>query len=192
MDLKRLVYSNRSVRRFKESENISNELLENLIELARNAASARNDQPLKYFISSQADLNSKIFPHLKWAGYLSDWNGPEVGERPSAYILILGDTQISENFECDAGIAMQSILLGAVECGLNGCIIGSINRPTLGKELQIPDHHKILYVLALGAPAENIILEEMNTNRDTRYWRDSEGNHHVPKRSLKDIILHFS
>ena len=192
MNLKGLVYSNRSVRRFKESEKVSNEIIESLIGLARNTPSARNDQPLKYSFSSYSELNNRIFPHLKWAGYLSDWNGPEVGERPSAYILVLGDTEISKTFKCDAGFAMQSILLGAVEYGLNGCIIGSVNRHLLKNELGIPDHLKILYVLALGASAENIILEEIEANGDIRYWRDSEGNHHVPKRLFKDILFPLS
>ena len=192
MDLKRLVYSNRSIRRFRESEKISKGSLINLIDLARNSPSARNDQPLKYFISSHKELNNRIFPHLKWAGYLTEWEGPAVGERPSAYILVLGDTHISEFFECDAGIAMQSILLGAVEVGLNACIVGSINRSLLRKELKIPDHLKILYAIALGTSAENVIIEEVGTDGDTRYWRDSEGNHHVPKRLLKDILVdHF-
>lgn len=192
MDLKRLVYSSRSTRRFRESEEISRGTLINLIDLARNSPSARNDQPLKYFISSHKELNNRIFPHLKWAGYLTEWEGPSVGEKPSAYILILGDTHISESYECDAGIAIQSILLGAVEVGLNACIVGSINRSLLRKELKLPDHLKILYAIALGTSAENVIIEEVSIDGDTRYWRDSEGNHHVPKRLLKDILIdHF-
>ena len=191
MSLRGLVYSNRSVRRFIESEEIPIEVLEELIDLARNSPSARNDQPLKYSISSFKDMNSKIFPYLKWAGYLKDWDGPEIGERPSAYILILGDTRISETLECDVGIAMQSILLGAVEKGIHGCIIGSINRPSLREEIGIPDHLKILYVIALGKPAEKVYIENVKEDGDIKYWRDEEGNHHVPKRSIDDIIVNF-
>ena len=191
MFLKGLVYSNRSFRKFIEAEEVPRAVLEEFVDLARNSASARNDQPLKYFISSVKDLNSKIFPYLKWAGYLVDWDGPEVGERPSAYILVLGDTKISETFECDAGIAMQSMLLGAVEKGIHGCIIGSINRLSLREEIGIPDHLKILYVIALGKPAEKVYIENVKVDGDIKYWRDEEGNHHVPKRSMDDIIVNF-
>ena len=87
-----------------------------------------NAQPLKYIISNNPEKNQLIFPTLAWAGYLKDWPGPIEGERPSAYLIMLGDKSISENFFCDHGIAAQSILLGAVEKELGGCIIMSIQR----------------------------------------------------------------
>lgn len=83
--IKELVMKTRSCRRFKE-EAISEELLRELVDLARLSASAANLQPLKYIISYKKEMNDIIFPKLKWAGYLKDWDGPEEGERPSAYI----------------------------------------------------------------------------------------------------------
>ncbi len=58
-----------------------------------------------------------MFPYLAWAGYLTDWPGPEKGERPTAYIIILGDKSISDIFGVDHGIAAHSIMLGATEAG---------------------------------------------------------------------------
>ena len=187
--LKDLIVKNRSYRRFHEELPIERETLRGLVELARLSASAGNAQPLKYIISSDAEKNAKTFPHLEWAGYLVDWEGPAEGERPSAYIIILGDTDISRNFGCDHGIAAQSILLGAAEKGIGGCMIGSIHRRELRKILAIPERYEILLVLALGKPKEKVVLEDTGANGDIKYYRDSEDVHHVPKRPLGEIII---
>lgn len=186
--LKSLLLRNRSYRRFDESYKISQEDLREMIDAARLSASARNAQPLKYFLSSAKDLNDRIFPNLAWAGYLSDWPGPAKGERPSAYIVQLHDSTFGNNYWCDDGIAAQSILLTAVEKGLGGCIIASVKKEALSEALQLPEHLKIIQVIALGKPVEKVVLEEMK-NGDFKYWRDDEGVHHVPKRSLDELIL---
>lgn len=186
--LKELILKNRSYRRFYQSERISTEQLREWIDLARNSASARNAQSLKYILSTEDALNSRIFEQLAWAGYLSYWKGPEEGERPGAYIIILNDTTISGNHFCDEGIAMQSILLGAVEAGYGGCIIHSVNRDRLREILNLSEQFEILYVLALGKPKETVVLEEM-TNNEIKYWRDENEVHHVPKRGLDELIL---
>lgn len=187
--LKNLIQKNRSYRRFYEDKRISVKTLKSLVELARLSASSANLQPLKYFLSSTPTTNQKIFPCLKWAGYLRDWPGPARGERPSAYIVILGDTSISKSFAYDAGTAAQSILLGASEKGLGGCMIGSIEREKLRESLRIAGHLEILLVIALGKPKEKVVIETVGKDGNIKYWRDRKGVHHVPKRALKDIII---
>jgi nitroreductase len=187
--LKELVLKNRSVRRFKQNQSVSMETLKELVDLARLSPSAANKQPLKYVISNESDKNKRIFPHLAWAGYLSDWKGPAEGEQPAAYIIICVDKTIAkEDINCDHGIAAQSILLGAVEKGLGGCIIGSINRDVLQTDLNLPDYLKIMLVLALGVPNEQITIEKIDNKHDIKYWRDPNNVHHVPKRILDEII----
>lgn len=187
--LKDLVYRNRSYRRYYEDVKVTRKTLRELVDLARHSAAAANLQPLKYILSCDRKKNDRIFPHLSWAGYLKDWAGPQEGERPSAYIVILGDMNIVKRFGCDQGIAAQSILLGAVERGLGGCIIGSLKRARLKKALEIPDRYNILLVLALGKPREKVVVEKVGPEKDIRYWRDQKGVHHVPKRSLNEIIV---
>jgi nitroreductase len=187
--LKELILANRSYRRFEQNFSISQQTLLGLIDLARLSPSAGNKQPLRYVLSCQPEKNSQIFSFLQWAAYLKDWPGPAEGERPSAYIIILGDSQISPTIFCDHGVAAQSILLGAVEKGLGGCIIASINKEELQKKLNVPEHLDILLVIALGKPREEIKLEEVKGDGDIKYWRDRQGVHHVPKRSLEEIIL---
>ncbi len=187
--LEDLIRKNRSYRRFHQGDPVPREALEDLINLARLGASASNLQPLRFLIAGTPGTCAQVFPTLKWAGYLTDWPGPEEGQRPPAYIVILGDTTVTENFHCDHGIAAQSILLGAVEKGLGGCIIGSINKPALTSALSIPAHLEVLLVLALGRPAETVVIEQ--AEGDIRYWRDKRGVHHVPKRSMEEIILNL-
>jgi nitroreductase len=184
-----LVLTNRSYRRFHENEGISEETLKSLIDLARCTASGANLQSLKYVLSWTPERNATVFSTLSWAGYLTDWPGPVEGERPSAYIIILGDTRISKNFFCDHGIAAQTILLGAVEKGYGGCMFGSIDRDKLRAELAIDEHFEIMLVIALGKPIETVALEEVGPDGNIKYYRDAAGVHHVPKRALNDIIV---
>ncbi len=188
MNLKELIFKTRSYRRFDESYQIDANIIESLIALARLSPSGANKQPLKYLYYNTTENCEKIFPYLAWAGYLTDWPGPEKGERPTAYIIILGDKSLSDIFGIDHGIAAHSILLGATEAGFGGCIIASIKREELNNELSIPDNYETLLVLALGKPVENVIIEDIK-DADVKYWRDKDKNHHVPKRSLKELII---
>ena len=184
-----LILKNRSYRRFHQEVTIEEETLRELVDLARCSASAANRQPLKYILSCTPEKNAFISQNHAWAGYLTDWPGPSEGERPSAYIIVLGDTEISQSFGCDHGIAAQSILLGATEKGLGGCIIGSIRKDELRKAFEIPPRYELLLVIALGKPKEKVVIETVGPDGDIKYWRDAESVHHVPKRPLDDIIL---
>jgi nitroreductase len=187
--LKDLVTRNRSYRRFYQEFSIEIGRLRELVEFARISPSSANLQPLKYILSCDPKKNALIFPYLAWGGYLKDWPGPAEGERPSAYIVILGDTRISRSFGHDSGIAAQSILLGAVESGLGGCIIGSVEREGVCKALDISSDYEIVLVVALGKSREKVVIETMPPGKDVKYWRDKEDVHHVPKRALEDIII---
>jgi nitroreductase len=184
-----LIRRNRSYRRFHQEVPVDVKTLRALVSLARLSASGANLQPLKYVLSSDSETNATIFPHTRWAGYLKDWDGPDEGERPAAYIVILGDTEIRSSFGCDHGIAAQSIMLGATERGLGGCILGALDRSALRQALDIPERYDILLVLALGKPKETVVLEKMSPDGDVKYYRDESGVHHVPKRSLEELIL---
>jgi nitroreductase len=187
--LKELVTKTRSYRRFHQETAVELETLRELVELARLSASGANLQPLKFILACDRETNARIFPLLKWAGYLKDWGGPVEGERPAAYIVLLNDSEIRPDAGVDHGIAAQSIMLGATEKGLGGCMIASIDRPALREALSIPERFKILLVLTLGAPKEEVVIEEVGPDDDIKYYRDAQGVHHVPKRALEDLIL---
>jgi len=189
MTLHDLVKKNRSYRRFHQDVRVARETLVRLVDLARLSPSGANLQPLKYVLVAEPAGCAAVFPHLAWAGYLKEWPGPVEGERPAAYIVMLHDKRIRPAIEHDAGIAAQSIMLGAVEQGLGGCIIQSIKRPELRAVLAIPEDFEVLLVLALGKPKETVVLEPLGPEGDVKYWRDAAAGHHVPKRALDDIIL---
>lgn len=187
--IEELVRRNRSYRRFRESEPITLDTLRELVDLARLSGSARNSQPLRYVLCCDRDTNAAIYPCLAWAGYLTDWPGPDEGERPAAYVVVLTEKGQGQAAAVDEGLALQNLLLGAVERGLGGCILGSVERGKVRAILDIPDNYDILHVVALGVPAETVVLDEVGPDGDIKYWRDAQSVHHVPKRRLADIIL---
>ncbi len=187
--LKDLILKNRSYRRFHPDVPVSLETLRDLVDLARLSASVSNRQPLKYILCCDPKANADIFQHLAWAGFLTDWGGPMEGERPAAYIVILNDKNIAAVPTVDHGIAAQSMMLGATERGLGGCMIGSIQKDDLRKVLDIPEQYEIVLVLALGKPAEKVVIDDVGPDGSYRYYRDDEDVHHVPKRSPKDLIV---
>ena len=192
--IKELILRNRSYRRFDQSVFIpENDLIE-LIDLARLSPSPRNQQALKFYFSNTEEKNGKIFKTLSWAGALPDWNEPEEGEKPSAYIIILGDNSLIPEgkktyHEIACGIAAQSIMTGAAEKAYGGCMIAAIKRTVLRNFLNLPEHLEIILVLAIGKPKENVILTKMPESGNYNYWRDGNQNHYVPKRSLEEIII---
>jgi nitroreductase len=187
--LKKLILKNRSYSRFVETETVSMEILRELVDLSRYTVSAANKQPLKYIISCTPEKNKRIFPHLHWARVLQENAVPKKGERPTAYIIVLGDREITSDFGVDHGIAAQTILLCAVEKELGGCMIGAIDREGLRLDLDIPYRFDILLVIALGKPAETVVIEDLGPQGAIDYWLDKKFIHHVPKRSLDEIIV---
>lgn len=188
MDFKELLSKNRSYRRFYQEESLDMAVLEDIIADVRITPSAANLQPMKFVLVNDRGCNDKIFPCTKWAGYLKDWPGPEEGERPAAYIVILGDRESSANISWDYGIAMQTILLSAVAKGYGGCAIVSFDKKKVREILSIPAELEVAAVIALGKPKEKVVVEDV-VDDNIKYWRDKEGIHHVPKRKVEDLIL---
>ena len=185
--LRDLLLRNRSYRRFRQQP-LDEQTLVELLELTRLCPSAANRQPLKYLLAWRPEQNAKIFPNLRWAAALAPWPGPAEGERPAGYIVILGDNRIWRRWVWDTGIVAQTMLLGAAERGLGGCMIASIDQPGLRAALNLPDHLEALLVVALGQPGETVVLEDGSP--DPRpYWRDADSVHHVPKRPLAELRL---
>ncbi len=192
MTIGELIVRTRSVRRFREERRLPAETLRELVRLACLGGSARNAQPLRFMIVTDPELCSRIFPLLGWAGHLPDWQGPSAGERPAAYIVCLLDRErcagpVTE-VHFDLGIATQNLLLAAADRGIFGCRIGAFPARLHGL-LGLADRYRVLLVLALGYPAEQVVLEEVGPDGDVRYWRDADQVHHVPKRRLEDVLV---
>lgn len=189
--LRQLMMSDRTVRRFQEDRKVSVETLEKLVELTRYCPSGRNAQPLRYFVIISEEIREKVYPLLKWAGYFQDWDGPEKGERPAAYLIQCLDTHYGKDCLCDDGLQLEAITLGMRTLGLGGCIIKAFNAPKLAEILSLDDRYTPRYVLALGYPAEEVKIEDMSLDDDAdfKYFRTPDGVHHVPKRPLEQLII---
>lgn len=188
MVLKELLKKTRSYRRFFQSESIDQNELRDIIENVRYIGSPANLQPLKFILVNNREINEKIFQQLKWAAYMTDWPGPVEEEKPSAYIVILGNRSMSLHIAWDYGIALQTILLSASEKGFGGCAIASCNKEKIQEILAIPKELEIAIVVALGKPKEKVVIDNID-KADIKYWRDEDDVHHVPKRSLDELIL---
>ena len=191
MHFRELVTQCRSYRRFDGNFPVPEDSVRELVELACYVPSAKNLQPLKFIAVCEPSLLEALYPHLSWAGYFADWSGPAEGERPPAYLVMLGDLSISSEFACDSGIAAQTILLGATASGLGGCIIGFLDREKTRALLNIPERFSIIMAIALGKPLETVVIDQMGDDDPVRYFRDANGIHHVPKRVVDDVLVNF-
>ena len=189
MEFKQIVVKNRSYRRFDQSHSLNKEMLLELVDLARCTPSAGNRQLLRYVISCASEINSKIFNTLGWAASLPDWPGPEEGERPTGYIVIVTDRSSWDWVRVDLGIAAQTILLGAAAEGLGGCMLGNVRKEQLKQVLGLGDDLEIVLVIALGKPVEEVVLEDVGSDESLTYYRTVDRVHHVPKRRLQDLLL---
>lgn len=184
-----IVLRNRSYRRFDQKKRISLDMLSDIVEFARISPSAANLQTLRFWLVREYSACETVFKSLKWANYLHDWNGPLEGEKPAAYILVLAPHNCTKFTFIDAGIVCQTMLLGAVEKGLGGCMIASVDRDQVHQDLELPMHKEILMVIALGVPTEQVVIDNIELDGNIEYWRDEKDRHHVPKHNLGTLIL---
>lgn len=181
-----LILKRRTIRRFKQDK-VPDELLKKLVNAGRLAPSGANLQPLEFIIVNNTEWVKQVFPTLKWAGYIAPAGNPPGDKQPTAYIVVLINTEIKpKKGEIDAAAAIENMILTALEEGVGSCWLGSIDRDQLRQVFKIPGHYQVDSVLALGYPDESPMVEEVEDS--IKYWKDELGILHVPKRKLKDIV----
>ena len=195
--IKDIAHMCRSYRRFYQDQPIDPALLTDWVDTARITASSANAQPLRYRIFHRPQDCAELFPCLAWAGALPDWDGPQEGERPSAYIVVLRDQNVclGERFTAwDEGIAAQTIMLAATEAGFGGCMIGSFKKASLGAICREAGGYaegemSPELVLALGKPVEEVHIVSPRPDGSLKYYRDDDQVHYVPKRELGEVLV---
>ena len=177
----------RSYRRFDADRAITDDTLRELVNVARYTPSGANMQKLRFSLVTGKGARDTLFSTLKFAGYLKDWSGPSEGERPTAYIVISSESELNTLLAIDLGICAEAIALAAAELGIGCCMLRSFGADSVasvvGREGMIPH-----LVLALGYPAETVIVEDMKDG-DVKYYRDEFDRHIVPKRTLDELII---
>jgi len=189
--IRELAEKGRSVRNFEGGFVVSRQVLEELVDAARLCPSGANLQPLKYYPVCSEPERSSIFGATRWAMKLKDVKLPFEGMEPSAYIVICVDTTICKEpkvCHMDVGIAAQTMMLAAVEKGLNGCFLGAFSVREMQEAAGLPEHLVPCLVLALGKAAETVKIVPVPESGDTGYYREGMTNF-VPKRSLEDVII---
>jgi len=188
MDFEEIIYKRRTIRRFKQ-EPITLETLKKLIDFARFAPMAKNVQALEFIIVHSSEIKEKLFPLVNWASSLpANQRTPEKGREPTAYIIVLVNTNIKKTYvDFDVGVAVENILIGAASYGIGSCWMGSIKIEKIRKLFQIPEFYIIKHVISLGYPDEDPVIESYKDS--FKYWKDNTGKIHVPKRALDDIIF---
>lgn len=190
MDFLDLTSKARTCRRFKEAEDLPEGTLEWLVNCARVTPNGGNKQSLRFAAVGNPAVCEALFPALKWAGYLTEWNGPEAGERPSGYIVIMADAGKRDHIvSIDMGIAAQTMQLAASSRGVGCCIFMSFDPQKVRGVLEIPDALDPVLVLAFGMEKEERRIVPVPADGSIRYWRDENGVHYVPKRSLEEVLL---
>lgn len=188
-NFKELVRSNRTFRRYDASKALTKDLLVDLVEVSRFTPSGVNKQALRFAVSFEKDMNDKIFENVKWAGYLKEWPGPVEEERPTGYIVFLEDARYGSAMAEDVGIDSQTIGLYARSKGLGVCIFKSYNGEEIRKILGLDDNYKVVLVMSVGYPVEEVVIDDIREGEDIKYYRDSNQVHHVPKIVLDDILV---
>lgn len=188
MNVKEAIFKRRSIRKFSQGL-VGEEALADLIDCARVAAYGANIQPLKFRMITNEDETAKLFPSIKWAAYLED-GAPKEGERPTAYIAVMGDLSLKANgaFETDAGAAVTNMMLRAVEMGYATCWLGAIDRDMITKILNLPENLKLLYLLAVGKASQESVMTDIEQG-NVKYYIDENGIVNVPKRGIDEITV---
>lgn len=181
----KLLLRNRSHRAYDNSFQVREDQLRRIIDVNRLTPSARNQQVLRFrmVLDNEAD---KVLPHIKMGAALPELHLPEKGSEPRAFIIICSTVEESRFVDIDLGIAAQSMLLQAVEIGLNGICIAAFDKQKIREELQLP--FEPLLILAIGRGKDNIQLSEIKADESHNYYR-KEGVHYVPKLTIEELII---
>ena len=187
MELMDLIRTNRTYRRFKQTA-VSDEIIAEVLEAARNASSAANRQPLSYVVVKSQKKVEEVFALTKWAGYLPPEQGqPKKGEEPVLFIGVVENTDINKNCDTDAGLAIANMRLAAWAHGVGSCIIGACNKPELSRMFGLAQNQVHHTIIAFGYPSHASSIEDMK-NDDVKYYLDGNRNYVVPKRRIDDVV----
>lgn len=186
MEYQELLKQRRTIRLFKQQP-VPDELLARLVDAARVASCASNKQRLRYTVVRTPELVLEILRHTRWAGLVQPRRTPEPGvTSPAAFIVVTTtESELSELLCADAGAALQSIEFAATDAGLGCCWLGAIDREAIAGILNCG---KIVYLAAVGFPAESPRSTDIPVTENCAYYLDGNGTLNVPKIRLQDIL----
>ena len=189
---KDIVKKSRSYRGYDESRRISREELLELVDCARFVPSSVNGQPFQYLLVWKKEDVDRLQPLTGWARALPDMKLPHPGKCPTAFVVICQNTEWDPDLNRylrDVGAVAQTMLLAATQEGLGGIMIGNFSPAKVAQEMELPETIVPMLIVAFGKPDEKIVITEIENGQSTKYYRDEQDVHYVPKRKLEDIVL---
>lgn len=183
--LARLLLKNRSHRGYDTTFIVREDQLRRIIEVNTKIPSAHNQQVLR-FRPVLSDEAPRVLAHIRLGGALPELHLPLPGTEPNAFIIICSTVEETRHVDIDLGISAQSMLLQAVEIGLNGICIGAFDRARIKQEFELP--FEPLLILAIGKGIEQIELVPVGDGDSHAYYR-KEGKHFVPKVRAEELTI---
>jgi len=184
--LEELLRRNRSYRGYNKSFVVSEDLLRRIVSVCTRIPSARNQQVLRYRLVTKGTEADEVLRNIRLGAALPELHLPLPGTEPEAFIVVCSTVKENRMVDIDLGIAVQSMLLRAVEMGLGGLVIGSFNTVAISDALHLP--YSPLLVVAIGKPAEHIEMVSIHEGDSHKYYREN-GIHYVPKLTIDDLII---
>jgi nitroreductase len=144
MDVFDTIKDRRSIRSYK-SEQIPKDKIEKLLEVARLAPSAANRQNWKFIVVENDQTKKQLVTACNYQAFVGT---------ASHVIVGIGDPT-QKWHQVDLAIALEHIVLEAVELGLGTCWIGAFDEAEVKRILKIPQDKKVVALLTMGVPAES-------------------------------------
>ena len=179
-----LLTKNRSTRGYDTSFKVRKDQLLSLVEAARLAPSAMNQQTLRYRLVTEEEAHL-VLPHIRMGAALRELKLPLPGTEPNAFVVICSEKE-GRFVDMDLGIATQTILLRAVEMGLNGICIAAFDKEKVREALQLTVAPQL--IIPIGRSAERIEIKDIAKGESQTYYREN-GTHFVPKLTLEDLLI---
>lgn len=184
--LDELLAHNRSYRGYNKNYVVKREELERIAAVCSKVPSARNQQVLRFRLVTRDTGADKVLKNIRLGAALPELHLPLPGTEPEAFIIICSTVEENKLVDIDLGIALQSMLLKAVEMGLNGLAIGAFDRTKIQEELELP--LTPLMIVAIGKGIEKIELKPIAPEESHAYYREG-GVHYVPKVKASDLLI---
>jgi len=182
-----LLKKNRSYRGYDSSWKVPVTVLEKMVEVTQWVPTGKNQQAFRFKLVTEENEVRTVTENVKMGALLPELHLPTPGTEPPAYIIVCTTVPECKRVQVDAGIAVQSMLLKAVEMGYNGLIIAAFNATKLTEAFSLP--YPPVLVLAVGKGAEKIEMTEISANESHNYYRDENGTHFVPKVRWQELII---
>ena len=151
MELKEIITKRRSVRAY-EDKPVPEESLRNILEAARLAPSARNNQSWKFVVVREDKRRQELTQAA---------DREFVAEAPVVIAAVATDPERImacevPSYAVDLSIAVTHMILAAVDEGLGTCWLGAFSQQRVKEILKIPGKYRVVALLTLGFPRGEI------------------------------------